>query len=77
MTRSLAAEQRRREAILDELAQHPDSFHYLALQARELAGEFPEGSRERLSLLLFDQAAREVATMLERAETARQSAEAS
>jgi hypothetical protein len=64
----LAAREQHRRELVDELAQHPDVFRYLAAQARELAGEFPQGSREHLTLRLFDQASREVAAMLERAE---------
>jgi hypothetical protein len=63
-----AARERHRRDLVDELAQHPDVFRYLAEQARELADEFPQGSREHLTLRLFDQACREVAGMLERAE---------
>jgi hypothetical protein len=64
----LAAREQHRRELVDELAQHPDMFRYLAAQALELAGEFPQGSREHLTLRLFDQASREVAAMLDRAE---------
>jgi hypothetical protein len=63
-----AARVQHRRELVDELAQHPDVFLYLAEQAADLAAEFPQDSREHLTLRLFDQASREVAAMLERAE---------
>lgn len=66
--RTEPAQVAQRRVLVDELAQHPDVFRYLAEQARDLAPQFPQGSREHLTLRLFDQAAREVADMLERAE---------
>lgn len=63
-----AAQVQHRRLLADELAQHPDVFRYLAGQAADLAGEFPEGSPDHLTLILFDQAARGIADMLERAE---------
>jgi hypothetical protein len=56
-----------RRIIADELALHPDVWRYLAEQAADLASEFPEGSREHLTLVLFDQASRGLADMLEQA----------
>jgi hypothetical protein len=66
--RTADAQEAYRRVLVDSLAEHPDVFRYLAEQAAELAGDFPEGSREHITLRLFDQAAREVALMLERAE---------
>jgi hypothetical protein len=66
--RTPEAQAEHRRVLVDELVQHPDVFRYLAAQALELAGEFPQGSREHVTLRLFDQAARELAVMLERAE---------
>lgn len=68
--RLLAARVQHRRDLVDELAQHPDVFRYLAEQAADLVDEFPAGSREHLTLTLFDQASRGVADMLERAEQA-------
>lgn len=56
-----------RRVMMDALAEHPDVFRYLAEQAADLASEFPGGSREHLTLVLFDQASRGVADMLEQA----------
>lgn len=66
--RYLAEREEYRRALVDEFALRPDVFRYLAEQGRDLADEFPMGSREHLTLRLFDQACREVAVMLERAE---------
>jgi hypothetical protein len=68
VSRSLAADARRRLVLADELVQHPDVLRHLAAQAADLADEFGLGSREHLTLRLFDQACREIAAMLERAE---------
>lgn len=70
VARTPAAQAEQRRILADELVQHPDVLRYLAGEAADLADEFPEGSREQLTLLLYDQASRGVADMLDRAEQA-------